>query len=253
MFCGEVARAQASAGVISGFTIGELRNVAKVVDHLEGDESLSLEGINVLNPPPDVAFIAGGATASKIKVVRHKWTPDSGEMTRRDALRGLRLNAARKRKNSISPDGWLNVAFDFNDKVGSGRGPEILEDYMDVPRPSSIWISHKSSAFNENISAQLANGSFAHNPKREEKGGSLERPNNDGPDTNFENVLIRRSLLLIGSILGGFGLCFWGADRFDNKGPLVGAAPLIGACILACGEWASFGATFFESTWSWWL
>jgi hypothetical protein len=95
----------------------------------------------------------------------------------------------------------------------------------------------------------LADSGFSHNPESEEQSDSLERAENNGSDAEFYNVTIRRALLLVDSIAAGFILCFWGADRFDHKGALFGAVPLIVAILLAISGWFLFGATLFPASW----
>ena len=148
-----------------------------------------------------------------------------GERKYADEAGGMLLKVARRGASSIShSEGDLDS---LRNPKGSQR---------------QFWID---------VRAQLADANVRYNAKSDEQSNSLKDPDYDGSDANFQYVLIRRALLLVGSIISGFTLCLWGA--FNNKGMLFSAWCFIASCVLAAAGWALYGATLFPSTWSWWL
>jgi len=117
--------------IISSFTEVELVNVVKIVGHLQGDPPLSLERINVINPPPYIRFVASGARHSPIKVTHR--TSNGDGLARRNDLRFLSFSIFRKWKQHIPPDFFLNVSLKSGGEFARWRGSKIFNQKMNLP------------------------------------------------------------------------------------------------------------------------
>lgn len=65
--------------------------------------------------------------------------------------------------------------------------------------------------------------------------------------------VLRRAIVALIGLLGGFALCLQGWDRFDHRRLWQGLAFVAGGWILGIGGLALLRLSAYPSTWSWWL
>lgn len=242
--------AQASVvGPVSSLAETKLQHIAKVVNHLDLQNAPDFEHVLIFDLGPDVNLLSRLSFGPQIAVSAENWHSGRADVAGSNGESVASLRRFGKLQDHFGHDRKANISLGLEPYVGRWRLSEILQYQKNFPRVGiAMGVSSELARLNKDIRSQLADGGLAHHPESEEQSRSLQSANNDSPDTNFENVFVRRLLLLIGSIVGGLGLCFWGAGRFDHRGLIFGAAPLIAACVLACCGWGLFGATLFQRT-----
>ncbi|MFA5940444.1 MAG: hypothetical protein WC809_13890 [Sinimarinibacterium sp.] len=68
-----------------------------------------------------------------------------------------------------------------------------------------------------------------------------------------EPPVLRRALVALVCLLGGFALCLRGWDRFDQRQHWRAAGLVVGGCGLSVAALSLLRLSEYPQTWSWWL
>lgn len=71
--------------------------------------------------------------------------------------------------------------------------------------------------------------------------------------TAAEPPVLRRALVALVCLLGGFALCLRAWDRFDRRQPWRAAGLVLGGCGLSVAALSLLRLSEYPQTWSWWL